>query len=565
MDHRLPVVDPQSTCGLVVTDPLVRYRNYVSRGILKEDIHQLRAAVEFQKLYYRVVNYSPAESDAIKIKELVRKLQERYDGSSLLSKYAPNWYHDMQESKRTEMVRVLTDEEEMGQIAAPRGLLVTGEVGCGKSLLMDIFANCLPHDSKRRWHYNAFMLWVYSEIHHISQRRLTGSQTNHSMLSVENELVLFEIASKMISQNAILMLDEFMLPDLTASNIVKILFTYFFKLGGVLVASSNRLPDQLYSSNFNRAQIKYFDRVLKLRCDFLDMKSPNDYRELLSRENTLQHHLVSKASPSHQTTWGNLLDSLIKGQHGSPDKLSVYGRTLHVPWQSQGVVMYPFEEICQGLYGPGDYISLASKYHTFVIDHVPVMTFKMKNEARRFITLLDALYESRCQLFLRTETGLDSLFFPEAASKESWTSQDEETYAKAQIDAENPYRPNAASYSTNKFDYSKDARANFKELKNFTGEDEMFAFKRAVSRIKEMTGSQSWRKEGRWIALDKSMMPWESDNACDGTTYSDEKGLSHQKDAPVFAEPHFWAMGTWGKGARLKDELAKKWIKGTEA
>ena len=103
---------------------------------------------------------------------------------------------------------------------------------------MDIFAASLPHNSKMRWHYNNFILWVFNEMHKIrKERHFTTVMSNNKAerkMSMENEFVLFEIAQKMIDKNTVLMLDEFMLPDIAAANIIKILFTYYFKLGGVL-------------------------------------------------------------------------------------------------------------------------------------------------------------------------------------------------------------------------------------------------------------------------------------------------------------------------------------------
>lgn len=590
-----------SSTSISLTDPLVIYQNYVARGVLKPDNAQLRAAVEFQKLYYRVKDYVPPEDVQIRIRRLVREIESKHSISKQ-NYIKPSWYRsDVQKSKN--LIKVLTDEEELTNFPSPHGVLLNGEVGCGKSMLMDIFANSLPHESKCRWHYSNFMLWVYNEIHLIYQRRLdTSHHTRHSMISLENEFILFEIAQKMIRKNTILLLDEFMLPDLASAKIVKLLFTYFFRLGGVLVATSNRLPEDLYATDFRKKEFRSFLRVLEARCYSLDMNSDNDYRAILmkeSEEKNSKPYLISKDSSNHESDWKSLLESELQVDlsKGEEQKITVYGREMTIPWCNDGVVKFEFNDICKGLYGPGDYISLASNYHTFIIDNVPVLKVTMKNEARRFITLLDALYESKCKLFLRTEVSPDSLFFPvDKSSREELEEanrikvQDEEMFSKTQIALTAPYRPNVSYYDDEKIVYNETettkivknfdlSSANFTDSKAFTGEDEKFAYKRAVSRMKEMTGSLHWRLEGKWTPVDKSMRPWErrkSEQLSDATREFEAMDNDHNVVtgrvvnnasgvlAPVFNVMHFWSLGLWGKGNRLKDDIAKKWIKGTE-
>jgi len=611
--------------SISLTDPLIIYQNYVTRGVLKPDNSQLRAAVEFQKLYYRVKDYIPPEDVQIKIRQLVREIESKHlkDSHPQGRFMKPSWYKASTTSKSQDLIKVLTDEEELTNFSSPHGFLLNGEVGCGKSMLMDIFASSLPHESKCRWHYSNFMLWVYNEIHLIYQRRLkTSNHTNHSMISLENEFILFEIAQKMIRKNTILLLDEFMLPDLAAAKIVKLLFTYFFRLGGVLVATSNRLPEDLYATDFRKKEFRSFLRVLEARCYSLDMNSSNDYRTILMKESNSKNcksYLVSQNEPNQEFKWLNLLNeelgikNYLSSIQGEQKKITVYGRELNIPWHYEGIVKFEFDDICKGLYGPGDYISLASNYHTFIIDNVPILKLSMKNEARRFITLLDALYESKCKLFLRTETSPDSLFFPDdSLSKDEQDEanrikvQDEEMFSKTQIALTAPYRPNISYYDDEKIQYNETENTNntkilknidlsqttnFTDRKAFTGEDEKFAYKRALSRMKEMTGSLNWRVDGKWTPVDESMRPWERlkseqlkdlNKEYESMTQNDDfNGIDMDNDhnlvtgriynsascngvlAPVFNRMHFWSMGLWGKGNRLKDDIAKKWIRGT--
>ncbi|ODV85161.1 hypothetical protein CANARDRAFT_28458 [[Candida] arabinofermentans NRRL YB-2248] len=610
-DNRTPTLEgfSEGDSNLIVTDPLIIYRSYVARGILKEDLSQLRAAVEFQKLYFRLKDYKP-DDKSIRVNQLIRELEikfnpNRNDGLIFSTiGYKPKWYVNQNQKKRTALINVITDEDELENFPSPQGLLVNGEVGCGKSMLLDIFANSLPIDRKLRIHYNNFILWVYTEIHNIYERRKRSNQDNHTILSLENEFILFEVASRMISKHYVLMLDEFMLPDLASAKIIKILFTYFFKLGGVIVATSNRLPEELYSTDFNKTQFQTFERILKLRCQVFDMSSESDYRVILKDEKLIPYLVVRKHNNDHDQEWTNLINQHIDVSNTTPTSFTSYGRTINIPLHHEGAIMIDFDDLCKdSTYGPSDYISLASRYHTVIIDNIPVMTLKLKNEARRFITLLDSLYESRCRTLFRMDADPSELFFPyqdpsgtdfEEVKSNNLEIQEEEMFARTQLYLANPYRPNIQSYEEGENIFKQGSElgdsiepgklgpvASFKDSSKFTGEDEMFAYKRAVSRINEMAYSANWRLDGRWIPNDTSLRPWESSSEGKfemadavphdparipgsgyepGIGYTAEKALNEAREIKSY---NFWGLGNWKNKANLtKDDIAKRWLKG---
>lgn len=686
VDGRGPLslgVQNQQHNEIAITDPYIIYQSYIQQGILERDANQLRVMKEFQKLYYRVINYSPPEELLIKISLIIRQLElkeaERYAkeqaGSGMFFRFGhlQNLFRKEPEAEKKQIVRFMTDEEELINFPSPQGLLVNGEVGCGKSMLMDIFAGSLPHKSKMRWHYNNFILWVYNEMHSIQKERLYTSYLangkGRQRMTMENEFVLFEIAQKMINKSTILMLDEFMLPDIASANIIKILFTYYFKLGGVLVATSNKLPEELYSNNFRRTNFKEFVKILNFRCQSIDMKSEKDYRTSFANNSETSPYIVVKLqNRDHERDWLRLIKTkalgfspeseLAKDKYtindlgGKPSTITVYNRNTHIPltFNDDTTCYLDFSHICQGRHSSSDYITLASKYKTVILDNVPVMTIKMKNEARRFITLLDAIYESRCQFFMRSDVDVDYIFFPdtvydklpdnvktfikENVNFERLEVQDEEMFAKTAIDLSTPYRPNVSSYdlgyassfseqtsSTPKEGSAPDQgkSVDFTDLKAFTGEDEKFAYKRAVLRIREMVGSEIWRKHMLWVPLDETMRPWESLNSSNAESsrrsfqlvfspkngdselwkranedmdkfieanenpskiaenhlkhelpkdYSERNnipfGLFNSRIAPVFHSiQHFWALGSWSplNGRKLKDNIAKSWIR----
>ncbi|GEQ66541.1 hypothetical protein JCM33374_g204 [Metschnikowia sp. JCM 33374] len=621
---------------LTITDPFSVYQSYVRQGKLSKDEAQLRVMKEFQKLYHRLIDYKPDSEIATKQSLLLRKLeliqaeeQRRLNGfaDEPIHRFK-SWFRRDVEARKREVVRYMTDEEELHNISSPHGLLVNGKVGCGKSMLMDIFASSLPHESKMRWHYNNFILWVFGEIHKIQKERMLTASVNHKRnFTMENEFILFEIAQKMIERSTVFMLDEFMLPDVASAQIIRILFTYYFKLGGVLVATSNKLPEELYSSGFNKSRFKSFVGILHSRCVAVDMGSTIDYRRHFASVSLTDKHIVVKENnPNHDQKWQKLITSTALGLGNfhtqsdselciddvkwSPSEICVYNRTTTIPKTFNKTICWlSFDYICKGLFSSSDYITLASTYRVFIIDDVPIMTAKMKNEARRFITLLDALYEARCQLFMRSSVAPEKMFFPSEPLEQvdSEIVQQEEMYAKTAMQTLNPYRPNVSSYDQahareyiNEEGIMKDV-TNFGDVKAFTGEDEKFAYERAVSRIHEMVASDHWRNSDKWVPVDESMRPWERHygdiSVFRSTNFDskDEESYSlkeikvikeslrdslpreisselnipfrqfNKKVSPAFPNTsHFWGLGEWtlDQQKRVKDKIAQAWVSG---
>ncbi|CAN3357967.1 hypothetical protein DICA4_D01442 [Diutina catenulata] len=568
-----------SNTGLAITDPFVLYQNYVASGAIEKDEAQLRTMKEFQKLYHRLVDYRPRSDVENKINLMLRDLEHQRvrapkpseRSKSILERIG--WRPDP-EKQSQQLIKFVTDEELLlDEGYSPQGLLVNGDVGCGKSMLMDIFAASLPHESKMRWHFNNFMLWVYTQMHEVQQARwLEHQMVGNRMPTLENEFLLFHVARKMIRQNTVLILDEFMLPDIASAHIIKILFTYYFKLGGVLVATSNKLPEELYSANFHKTKFSGFVQVLHARCQSVDMiEGVTDYRAKADKESNQSRLVVGD-----EMRWEELVAPVMQGKP-EPVVLEVYSRKVTAPccYNDNTVAYLEFSEICQGLYAASDYITLASRFPIVVVDKVPVMTLKMKNEARRFITLIDALYEARCQVYMHTAASLDHLFFPKQEEEADGYEdvQEQEMFARTQIDTEIPYRPNVSTYDqTHTETYPTEVATkskrplsdNFTDAKAFTGEDEMFAYRRAVSRIKEMV-SDRWAKTSSWVPVDDTMRPWEKDTT---ETSGERRNSPSTTDlrverAPKFKEDHIWQMGRWTKtnADRAKDPITKSWLK----
>lgn len=205
----------------------------------------------------------------------------------------------------------------------------------------------------------------------------------------------------MVAKSAVLMLDEFMLPDVASTQIVKVMFTYHFKLGGVLVATSNKLPEELYSSEFNKSNFKSFVGILHSRCVAVDIKSETDYRLKFDQSSTNVKNLVVKAgNTNHDIEWNYLIKSSALGIDPNSNlmdptitlndlpsgmgSITVYNRSYVIPktFNDNAVCLLSFDIICRGRFSSSDYITLAAMYKTVIIDDIPVMTIKMRDEAR---------------------------------------------------------------------------------------------------------------------------------------------------------------------------------------
>jgi cell division protein ZapE len=281
----------------------------------------------------------------------------------------------------------------------PRGLYVHGAVGRGKTMLMDIFFNAAEVPAKRRAHFHGFMADVHARLHRWRQARKKGE--------VSGEDPIAPVAAELAREASLLCFDECAVRDIADAMILGRLFTALFEAAVVVVATSNVAPDDLYKDGLNRALFLPFIALLSVRLDIVELDARTDYRlEKLARAPVYYTPLSPKADGALDAAFL----ALTGDERGEPVEIELLGRRLHVPQAASGVARFDFDELCRRPLGSADYLEIADRFHTVLIDRVPVMSASERNEAKRFIILVDALYEMRVKLVVSAAAEPDRLF-----------------------------------------------------------------------------------------------------------------------------------------------------------
>jgi cell division protein ZapE len=336
--------------------PLALYRQRRCAGHLEADPAQELAAEKLQSLHHALLHYQPAGGRA-------------------------GWRERLGLERRREV--------------PPQGLYIFGGVGRGKSMLMDLFFASAPVARKRRVHFHAFMLEVHDSLH---QQRQEGAVDGDP---------LAPLAGRLAAEAWLLCFDEFHVSNIADAMLLGRLFTAMFDLGVVVVATSNSAPDDLYKDGLQRERFRPFIELLKERLDVLELDGVVDYRRKRISGMIVYHWpLGAAADAALAEAFGRLTD----GVDGAPTSLVVQGRRLPVPRAAKGVARFRFADLCERPLGAADYIAIATHFHTVVIGDIPRLSAVHRNEARRFMTLIDALYEHKANLVCAAAELPDRLY-----------------------------------------------------------------------------------------------------------------------------------------------------------
>ena len=285
-----------------------------------------------------------------------------------------------------------------GRTCVPRGLYMYGGVGRGKSMLMDWFYEEAEFSPKRRTHFHAFMLDVHARINAWRQLDHEGRRASPHHVKGAGEDPIAPTARAIASEAKLLCFDEFHVTDITDAMILSRLFEALWKEEGVVViATSNRSPEELYKNGLNRALFEPFIDMMPEHLIIHDFDGETDHRlRALTAAPVYHQPLDAVASQALETAWTRLT----RQAKAEKTELIVQGRKLIFPLTARGVLRTDFETLCDSNRGPADYLTIAQAFHTVILGEVPQMGPESRNAAKRFVTLIDALYETRTKLIM---------------------------------------------------------------------------------------------------------------------------------------------------------------------
>ncbi len=280
-----------------------------------------------------------------------------------------------------------------------RGLYIYGDVGRGKTMLMDFFFEASPVERKRRAHFHEFMLDVHERVYAVRQKMKRGEQAGEDPIRL--------VAEELAEQAWLLCFDEFHVTDIADAMILGRLFAQLFERGIVLVVTSNLPPQELYKDGLNRALFVPFITMLGQRVDVVRLDARTDFR--LGKLAGMPVWYVpadATADAALDEAWRRLAG----GQEGTAQDLLLKGRSLRVPRAAMGVARFSFHDLCEAPLAAADYQRIARDFHTVILDRVPVMTFDTRNAAKRFIILIDTLYDMNVKLIASAAAEPDALY-----------------------------------------------------------------------------------------------------------------------------------------------------------
>jgi cell division protein ZapE len=341
----------------MIDGPMPRYRELIRAGTIHADPAQRAAVEKLQLLHMRLKDYDPHEG----------------------KKVAMGWLGFGRKAAKAD--KFLT------------GLYLFGGVGRGKSMLMDLFFDGAPVAAKRRVHFHAFMREIHAGVHAARQANAQDP--------------ILPVAEEVAASAVLLCFDEFQVTDITDAMILGRLFEALFARHVVVVATSNRPPDDLYKDGLNRAIFVPFIQMLKDRVDLVELDTAVDYRQGLDGEAcTYFTPIDAVARAGMDAAWRRETG----GEPSAPVTLSIHGRRVRISEATEDAGRASFEELCENPLGPSDYLAIAEHFTTFFIDDIPKLKWSQNNEAKRFVTLIDAFYEAKMRLYCSAEVQPEELY-----------------------------------------------------------------------------------------------------------------------------------------------------------
>lgn len=430
--YRAPERRRRRTQPTAEIGPNSKYQELLENGTLRRDAHQQTIVDKLQALHEELQNYEqPPVPDAVESKP---SIWQRLTGGA--PSVLPDYPEDL-----------------------PKSLYLYGDVGTGKSMLMDMFYITLPPNIKHktRVHFHAFMIDVHKRLH---AYKLEHPATADPILPVARELA---------KECTVICFDEFQVTDIAYAMILRRFLECLLRFGVVFVMTSNRHPTKLYKNGIQRASFVPAIELIMSKFDVTDLDSGTDYRKM---PRALSNVYFSPLSPENTTEIDKIFSAITEqdGPVVQNREIDIWGRKLKIPESSDNIAKFTFAQLCGKPLSAADYLEVTKKFGTVFVLDVPKMGMNEKDMARRFITFIDACYENHTKLFTTSEVPVYQVFSDDRSENHS---DDKKEQIRTMLEEQGLAIQQVGTSSM------------------FNGEEELFAFARACSRLIQM-GTQEW-------------------------------------------------------------------------
>ncbi|KAF3188589.1 hypothetical protein TWF788_000338 [Orbilia oligospora] len=463
--------------------PIDKYKELVSEGKLRDDDHQRKIVVKLQDLHDQLVNYNPpvVVRPSIEPPNQKKGLLSSFFGASkdpkadqdkhsregnVVFSYDTSIAPKIFDFSGLFQPKTIIPKTEYDPEKTPLGLYLHGDVGSGKTMLMNMFYLTLPPNilRKKRIHFNAFMQDVHRRMHREKMKH--GSSFD----------ALPFVAADLAEEASVLCFDEFQCTDVADAMILRRLLEEMISHGVVMVSTSNRHPNDLYKNGIQRESFVPCIKLLQTRLEVLNLDSPTDYRKIARPASGVYHFGFDDAAVAHANKWFSYLGDPKDPPH--PDIKIIWGREIKIPLASGRAAKFDFQDICGKPTSAADYLELTRHYDAFVVENIPAMDINSRDVARRFITFIDSIYEAKAALVLTSEVPISHIFIANRKLAHSMGGQQKGDDAQGLSPAMRMLMDDLGMNMD-----------TLKESSIFTGDEEKFAFARALSRLNEMASS----------------------------------------------------------------------------
>lgn len=466
---------PSKSTTTTVATPLQEYDTQIKLGKLRDDPFQRSVLSSLGKFHKALMSYRPP------VLVPLNELKPPSWTSNVINKFSflGNIKNGLKQPDKTNL---------------PQGLYLYGDVGCGKTMLMDLFYRTIPtHLTKKRIHFHQFMQDVHKRSHEMlmEYHNKTGQNTK------DIDVIPF-LANEIARDARILCFDEFQVTDVADAMILRRLFTTLLsnQYGVILFATSNRHPDELYINGVQRKSFIPCIELIKIRTKVVNLNSTTDYRRIprpmtsvysfpqrgkwkynspeykIMRQNHIEswYNYFAQQNGTNSSPIPTAESTFTKTQHDIHNDypLTIWGRQFIVPkCTPPRVAQFTFEQLCGQPLAAGDYLMLAKNFRTFIVTDIPYLSVNIRDKIRRFITFIDAIYDNDCKLATTGADSFTSLFVDPGMLANNFELKQNESKSTEQVPIDSVVQNSQI----------------------FTLDEEKFAFARALSRLSQMSTS----------------------------------------------------------------------------